>query len=126
MRRWPRRELVGDGLALGFSTHGVGEARQRFAAGADYVFLGPIFPTPEKLKYGDPLGLDALAQARDLPGPVVLIGGINADNCASHSGWREAIAAISPCSALPTAWLPPARSPSAGRGPPADQLLFLV
>lgn len=75
------RELTGAGMALGYSTHGVGEARQRFAEGVDYVFLGPIFATPEKLKYGAPLGLEVVSEALELPGPVVLIGGINAGNC---------------------------------------------
>jgi thiamine-phosphate pyrophosphorylase len=74
-------DLVGTRMAVGYSTHGVGEARNCFAEGVDYVFLGPIFATPEKLKYGPPLGVDAVSQSAGLPGPVVLIGGINADNC---------------------------------------------
>lgn len=74
------RSIVGDNIAIGFSTHGVGEAARCFEEGADYVFLGPIFATPEKLKYGDPLGLDTVSDAADLPGPVVFIGGITERN----------------------------------------------
>jgi thiamine-phosphate pyrophosphorylase len=88
--------VVGGSIAIGYSTHGVGEAAQRFAEGADYVFLGPVFATPEKLKYGDPLGLDAVSDAAALPGPVVFIGGINEGNLSqviSRGGKR--VAAIS-------------------------------
>jgi thiamine-phosphate pyrophosphorylase len=74
------RNIVGGSIAIGYSTHGVGEAAQRFKEGADYVFLGPVFATPEKLKYGDPLGLDVVSDAAVLPGPVVFIGGINEGN----------------------------------------------
>ena len=77
------RQLVGSAVAIGFSTHGAGEARDCLAAGADYVFLGPVFPTPEKLKYGAPLGLSAVRAAAALPGPVVFIGGINMGNVGS-------------------------------------------
>ena len=75
--------LQADAVQLGFSTHGAGEARDCLAAGADYVFLGPVFPTPEKLKYGAPLGLSAVRAAAALPGPVVFIGGINMGNVGS-------------------------------------------
>jgi len=75
------RSAIGNGLMLGYSTHGVGEALARFHDGADYVFLGPVYPTPAKLKYGAPLGVDTVAQAQTLPGPVVFIGGITPQNC---------------------------------------------
>ena len=71
------RDLVGPAMAIGFSTHGFKEAKLRFKQGADYVFLGPIFKTPEKLKYGDPLGLGVVEEAQSLPRPVVFIGGIS-------------------------------------------------
>lgn len=90
------RQLVGDRLALGFSTHGVGEARHCFAVGFDYVFVGPIFATPEKLQYGEPLGINTVAQAASLAGPVVFIGGITVENCTqiTRAGGRR-VAAIS-------------------------------
>lgn len=90
------RTLVGSGIAIGYSTHGVGEALARFEDGVDYVFLGPIFATPEKLKYGSPLGLEAVEAAQSLPGPVIFIGGINPANCAEvvRAGGRR-VAAIS-------------------------------
>ncbi|MBN2082456.1 thiamine phosphate synthase [bacterium] len=75
------RRAIGEKLVLGTSTHGVGEAQRCFADGADYVFLGPIYPTPAKLKYGAPLGIETVTRAQSLPGPVVFIGGITPENC---------------------------------------------
>lgn len=66
------------GTAIGYSAHSVEEAKQALEAGADYVFLGPIFPTPSKLKYGPPLGVDIV---KDIPAHLkerfVFIGGID-------------------------------------------------
>lgn len=89
------RAMLPTGMTLGYSCHSVAEARAAFNAGADYVFLGPVFATPEKLKYGPPLGVEIVSAAQELPGPVVFIGGIDFDNAAeisSRGGQR--IAAI--------------------------------
>lgn len=81
----PLEEVRGQlppGTKVGYSTHSVDEALDRRGEGADYVFLGPIFPTPAKLKYGAPLGLDVVcdASARLTGFPVVFIGGIKISN----------------------------------------------
>jgi thiamine-phosphate pyrophosphorylase len=74
------RKAAGADMAIGYSAHSIDEANQALAAGADYVFLGPIFATPAKLKYGDPLGLETARQAvRQIQGTLVCIGGINLD-----------------------------------------------
>jgi thiamine-phosphate pyrophosphorylase len=71
------RALLGPKLEIGVSTHSLEEARFAQQAGADYVFLGPVFPTPGK---GPTLGVEALAVAvRDLTIPVYAIGGIDKD-----------------------------------------------
>ena len=75
------RGVLGQGVAIGYSTHSVDEAAARHADGVDYVFLGPIFPTPAKLKYGSPLGIDVVsAGMNQLNKPVVFIGGITPVN----------------------------------------------
>jgi len=71
------RAAVGPGMRIGYSAHSVEEAGERVAAGADYVFLGPVFPTPAKLRYGPPLGVGVVAEALRIPAPVVFIGGIS-------------------------------------------------
>jgi thiamine-phosphate pyrophosphorylase len=59
------------------SCHGLREVMAAAEEGADAVTLGPIFATPSKLRYGNPLGLPALADAcLRSPVPVIAVGGI--------------------------------------------------
>lgn len=70
-------------LLIGYSSHAVGEAAAALAKGADFVTFGPVFPTPSKTAYGQPLGLDALADVcARLRGPVFALGGIKQANLA--------------------------------------------
>ena len=62
-------------LLLGVSCHSLEAALRAEASGADFVLLGPIFPTPGKTR---PLGLGVLAEvAGRLTIPVHAIGGID-------------------------------------------------
>lgn len=75
------RSLLGAQALIGVSTHSATEAAARLSAGADYVYLGPIFETESKRRYGAPLGLADLAIAsRAHPGRIIAIGGITACN----------------------------------------------
>jgi thiamine-phosphate pyrophosphorylase len=66
----------------GVSCHSL-EAAQS-AAGADYIFFGPVFATPSKAAFGAPQGLEALAKVcRAVAIPVLAIGGITLENAAS-------------------------------------------
>lgn len=76
------RRLVGPSMLIGCSTHAPAETIDAGRAGADYVVLGPIFPTPSKVGYGEPLGLDALTAATATPAPVIAIGGITPERAA--------------------------------------------
>lgn len=70
-------------LLIGYSSHAVGEAAAALAKGADFVTFGPVFPTPSKAAYGEPLGLNALAEACSrLRGPLFALGGVKQDNLA--------------------------------------------
>ncbi len=72
MRTWLPKSFI-----IGMSTHSVREAAGAAAAGADYVLLGPVYPTPSKVGYGPPLGLACLRHAcRILSVPVFGLGGI--------------------------------------------------
>jgi len=76
------RRILRPGMLLGRSVHSLDEAGQAEEAGADYLFLGPIFETHSHA--GEPvLGIppyqEAVLRARI---PVFAIGGIDAGNVA--------------------------------------------
>ena len=75
-----RREL-GPRAVVGFSAHGLAGAEAAVAAGADYVLLSPIFPTPTKPD-ATGIGLDALHACAEALGdaPVYALGGITPEN----------------------------------------------
>jgi thiamine-phosphate pyrophosphorylase len=81
---------------LGASTHSLEGAKSAASCGASYIFFGPVFATPSKASYGDPQGLDRLAEvcgAVDIP--VLAIGGITRENAQSClSAGAAGIAAI--------------------------------
>jgi thiamine-phosphate pyrophosphorylase len=81
---------------LGVSCHSLEVAQSAVAAGADYIFFGPVFATPSKAAYGAPQGLDQLAQVcATIRIPVIAIGGITLENApACLSAGASGIAAI--------------------------------
>ena len=71
------RITVKNKLVIGVSTHSLKEAREAEKGGADFVTFGPVFRTGSKVKYGPPVGLDALKQVSSrLRIPVFALGGI--------------------------------------------------
>ena len=76
------QDLVAD-FTVGVSCHSLAAATSAAAAGADYIFFGPVFPTPSKASYGPPQGLARLSEiCRAVSVPVLAIGGITAENAA--------------------------------------------
>ena len=81
------RRIVGKHRLIGVSAHSVKEVQQAGDDGADYVILGPIFETPSKREFGDPLGLAVLADACSHSSvPVFAIGGITRERIESVRG----------------------------------------
>jgi thiamine-phosphate pyrophosphorylase len=73
------RRLLGPRAIIGASTHSEKEACVAVDGGADFIVFGPVFDTPEKRRFGPPVGLDALAAVvRRVSVPVLGIGGIDA------------------------------------------------
>jgi thiamine-phosphate pyrophosphorylase len=68
---------------LGFSTHNAIQLRRATDEPADYVSLGPIFPTQSKERPDPVVGVDGLRALRILTTkPLVAIGGITLENAA--------------------------------------------
>jgi len=71
------RRMLGSERLIGYSAHSADEALQAQLAGADFVTLGPVYHTPSKAQYGEPLGLSALSEAaRVVTIPVFALGGV--------------------------------------------------
>jgi thiamine-phosphate pyrophosphorylase len=61
----------------------VEEIKSAEESGADFVTFSPVYRTTSKTKYGQPVGIGALATAcASTHLPVLALGGINADNLA--------------------------------------------
>ncbi len=77
------RELAskaGHPLLIGKSIHSIEQALQAQSEGADYIGVGPVFPTPTK-PGRNPVGLTLVRQVADtVQIPFVAIGGIDAQN----------------------------------------------
>ena len=102
-------ELGADGVHLGQADPGAERAReaglllgrsavsfeQAVREDADYLGVGPIWPTPSKEDADPPLGLDELARiCAAVFMPVVAIGGIDATNAAACIGAGAAGVAV--------------------------------
>jgi thiamine-phosphate pyrophosphorylase len=74
------RALLPDKL-IGASTHNLAEAEAAAAGTADYINIGPIFPTGTKEGVSTFLGPDAITHIGGrVRVPFTVMGGINADN----------------------------------------------
>jgi len=71
------RRLLGSERLIGYSAHSADEALQAELGGADFVTLGPVYRTPSKALYGEPLGVSALSDATSVVNiPVFALGGV--------------------------------------------------
>ena len=78
------RAILGNRLWIGVSTHNVGQAKWAAESQADYVAVGPVFPTMTKQNPDPVVGLEGVRAARTLTSkPLVAIGGITRANARS-------------------------------------------
>ena len=76
------RKVLGKDRIIGVSTHGMDQARKAVKDGADYIGVGPVYPTQTKKNVVPPVTLDYVRQAAKagLPIPFFAIGGIKLHN----------------------------------------------
>jgi thiamine-phosphate pyrophosphorylase len=77
------RRILGSKRLIGYSAHSTDEALQAQLGGADFVTFGPVYHTPSKAQYGEPLGLSALAETtRVVSIPLFALGGVKMSSVA--------------------------------------------
>lgn len=75
------RQIIGDDKIIGISTHRIEEARAAQEGGADYIGVGPIFPTQSKKDVVAPVTTKYIEQvAKEITIPFFAIGGIKRHN----------------------------------------------
>ena len=77
------RAICGADAWVGVSTHNMEQLREAVLTSADYIAVGPIFPTASKQNPDPVVGLDLLRQARQMTRKsLVAIGGITIESAA--------------------------------------------
>jgi thiamine-phosphate pyrophosphorylase len=77
------RRLLGTALWVGVSTHNLAQLRDADRSSADYIAVGPVFPTGTKENPDPVVGIDFVRAARRLTRkPLVAIGGITVESAA--------------------------------------------
>ncbi|GFO61646.1 putative thiamine-phosphate synthase [Geomonas silvestris] len=81
------RRLLGEKKLIGVSCHNQVQAITAQELGADFITFGPVYFTPSKAAYGDPVGNDLLGTVAEmLQIPVFALGGITPENCTEVLG----------------------------------------
>jgi thiamine-phosphate pyrophosphorylase len=90
------RKICGAGLWVGVSTHNLEQLRAADATSADYIAVGPIFPTGTKANPDPVVGLEFLRAARRITRkPLVAIGGITVESAgAVYQAGADSVAVI--------------------------------
>ncbi len=102
------KPLLPRDFIVGVSVHSLLEARRAAKGGADYVLLGPVFLTPSKMRYGEPLGISRFRKiCAALSLPVFGLGGIRPELIRSvMNAGASGIAGISLFQAGPPRFVP--------------------
>src|SRR5262245_47033728 len=95
------RAILGEDKIIGVSTHSIAQFRAALKTSADYIAVGPVYPTITKENPAPVVGLELVRKARKLTDrPLVAIGGI------SHARAPEVIEAGADCVAVISALYP--------------------
>jgi len=78
------REIVGDDMIIGISTHNPQQTKNACEEKPDYIGIGPVWATPTKQIADPAIGLDGMKEMLSVSTvPAVCIGGIDLSNLAS-------------------------------------------
>jgi thiamine-phosphate pyrophosphorylase len=90
------RKICKSPLWVGVSTHNLNQLRETDATSADYIAVGPVFPTDTKENPGPVVGLELVRAARQLTRkPLVAIGGITIESAAKvYAAGADSLAVI--------------------------------
>lgn len=90
------RKICKPPLWVGVSTHNLNQLREADATSADYIAVGPVFPTETKENPDPVVGLELLRAARQLTRkPLVAIGGITIESAAEvYAAGADSLAVI--------------------------------
>lgn len=90
------RRICGSGRWVGVSTHNFEQLREANLTSADYIAVGPIFPTATKENPDPAVGLELLRAARRLTKkPLVAIGGITIESAeAVYRAGADSVAVV--------------------------------
>lgn len=90
------RKICGGAVWVGVSTHNLEQLRAADATSADYIAVGPIFPTGTKVNPDPVVGLEFLRAARGITRkPLVAIGGITVESASDvYRAGADSVAVI--------------------------------
>ena len=90
------RKICGNTCWVGVSTHNLEQLREANRTSADYIAVGPIFPTATKENPDPVVGIEFLRAARRLTQkPLVAIGGITIESAESvYRAGADSVAAV--------------------------------
>ncbi len=91
------RAIAGPGKWVGVSTHNLSQLQAAAATSADYIAVGPVFPTGSKANPDPVVGLEFVKQARKLTDkPLVAIGGMTLERASEvMAAGADSVAVIS-------------------------------
>jgi thiamine-phosphate pyrophosphorylase len=91
------RAICSQPMWVGVSTHNISQLEEAVLTSADYIAVGPVFPTRSKENPDPVVGLDLVRRARAMTRkPVVAIGGITAETAADvYAAGADCVAVIS-------------------------------
>lgn len=91
------RQICGPVRWVGVSTHNLAQLREADLTSADYIAVGPVFPTATKSNPDPVVGVELVRAARQLTRkPLVAIGGITAETAEQvYRAGADSLAVIS-------------------------------